>query len=251
MKLLKLVWLNGPFYVILLIFTLAAVPLLLLFVACQAPFVSHRRVMRLARRALRWYGFVVIRLLAFPFVRIRYEDRTNGRAPSPAVVVCNHRSSSDPFLMAALPLDEFVQIVNTWPFRLPIWGLGARLAEYLNINEMPVAEFFDRAGRLLRDGVTLIAFPEGTRSRTLAMGPFHGAIFRLAMQAKAPIVPVCISGNERTPRRGTMLLCPALIRLRQLPALTWDEYRDLTPFQLKNMVRDMIARELHVMEGPV
>lgn len=250
MKLLKLIWLNGPFYVILVLFSLVAIPILSLFVTCQAPFISYRRITRLVRRAVRWYGFVVIYFLPFPFIRVRYEDRTGGRAPDPAVIVCNHRSSSDPFLMAALPQDQIAQIVNKWPLRLPIWGLGARLAEYLSINEMPVEEFFDRAGRLFRDGVTVVAFPEGTRSKGREMGPFHGTIFRMAMQIQAPIVPVCISGNERTPPRGTMVLYPALIRLRQLPALTWDDYKDLTPFQLKNKVRDMIARELNVMEGP-
>lgn len=250
MKLLKLIWLNGPFYIMLVLFSLTAIPLFFLFVACHAPFVPYRRVMRLTRHAVRWYGFTVIYVLPFPFIRVRYEDRTEGRAPEPAVVVCNHRSSSDPFLMAALPQDEIVQIAKKWPFRLPLWGFGARMAEYLSIDDMPVEEFFDRAGRLFREGVTVVAFPEGTRSQGREMGPFHSTIFRMAMQAKAPIIPVCISGNECTPPRGTMMLYPALIRIRQLPALAWDEYKDLTPFQLKNKVRDIIARELDVMEGP-
>ena len=102
---------------------------------------------------------------------------------------------------------------------------------------------------MLADGVSLIVFPEGTRTRTLEMGPFHGSLFRLALETKAPIIPLCISGNERIPPRGSMVLRPGVIVLRQLPALTWDHYKDLSAFQLKNKVRDLIAHELDVMEG--
>jgi hypothetical protein len=59
---------------------------------------------------------------------------------------------------------------------------------------------------------------------------------------------VCISGNERMPPRGSIVLHPGRIMMRQLPALTWDEYKDLTPFHLKNRVRDLIGRELDLME---
>ena len=248
MSAFKLVWLNVWFHTLLILFSLVAVPVLTLFVGVQAPFVSHRHGMRLFRKAIRWYGFVVIYILPFPLVRVRFEDIASHETSGPYLVVCNHRSSSDPFLMACLPLPEIIQVVNSWTLHLPLWGLGARLSGYLSINEMPVEEFSRRAADLLHAGVSIVAFPEGTRSGGPTMGPFHGAVFRLALQEKVPIVPVCISGNERIPARGTMLLRPGRITLRRLPALTWADYGDLTPFQLKNKVHDMIDRELKVME---
>jgi 1-acyl-sn-glycerol-3-phosphate acyltransferase len=250
MKFLKLIWLNVWFYTLLVLFTLVAVPALTVFVAVQAPFISHRRAMHLFRKAIRWYGFVVIYILPFPLVRVRYQDHSQDTGPGPYLVVCNHRSSSDPFLMACLPMPEVIQIINTWTLRLPVWGIAARLAGYLSINDMPVEEFFNRTARYLKEGVSMAAFPEGTRSRSLAMGPFHGTVFRLALQEKVPIVPLCISGNERTPPRGTMLLYPGRITLRRLPTLVWEDYKDLTPFQLKNRVHALISRELTAMETP-
>jgi len=248
MNLFKLLWLNITFYILLVLFSFTAIPLLYLFIGCQVPFSSRRRILRLIRKAIVWYGSIVIYRLPRPLIRILYEDHTGGRRPRPAIVVCNHKSSSDPFLMAALPIGEMIQIVNKWPFRLPVWGFGARMANYLSINEMPVENFFAQGGSLLRDGVTLVAFPEGTRARSREMGQFHGTLFRLAIAEKAPIIPVCICGNERTPPRGTMLLNPAVVRIRQLPALTWDDYKDMNPFQLKNHVRNIIAGELDTME---
>lgn len=240
--------LNLIFYPLLILFSLAAVPVLALFIAVQAPFVGHRRAMRLFRRVIRWYGFVVIYILPFPFVRVRFENHCGCIVPDPCIVICNHRSSSDPFLMAVLTLDQAVQVVNTWPFKLPLWGPMARWAGYLSVNQMSPEEFFTRASLLFREGVSLIAFPEGTRSRDGAVGPFHGTLFRLALETRIPIVPLCISGNEQIPPRGSMILRPGRIILRSLPPVTWNEYKDLSPFQLKNKVREIISRELAAMK---
>ena len=204
--------------------------------------------MRRFRRAISWYGYVIIHILPAPLVSVRYEDRSRAGEPGPHVFVCNHRSTSDPFLMACLP-HECVQVVNDWPMRLPALGPIARLAGYLSIKEMTVDEFLARAGRLLQEGTSIIAFPEGTRSRALDVGTFHGTVFRLALQARVPLVPICITGNERTPTPGSPWLHPARITLRRLPALLWDEYKDLSPFQLKQRVRDIIALELTGMEA--
>lgn len=245
---LKKLVLNLSFYTLLIPFSLVAVPVLALFIAVQAPFVGHLGAMRLFRRAIRWYGFVVIYLLPRPLVRVRFENHSGGPIPDPSIVICNHRSSSDPFLMAVLPLDQAVQVVNTWPFRLPLWGPMAKWAGYLGVNDMPVEEFFGRASAMLKQGVSVIAFPEGTRTRTMEVGPFHGTLFRLALETRAPILPLCILGSERVPPRGTMVLNPGPVVLRSLPPVTWDQYKDLTAFQLKNKVRELIARELVVME---
>jgi 1-acyl-sn-glycerol-3-phosphate acyltransferase len=107
----------------------------------------------------------------------------------------------------------------------------------------------DRAGRLLQEGASLAAFPEGTRSGSRQMGSFHGTVFRLALRERVPIVPVCIAGNERMPRRGTAMLEPGRVRVRSLPAVAWEEYKNLTPFQLKQRIREIIQGELDRMEA--
>jgi 1-acyl-sn-glycerol-3-phosphate acyltransferase len=149
--------------------------------------------------------------------------------------------------MCVLP-HECVQIVNTWPFRIPVLGFYARMSGYLNIKNMPPELFFERAGKLLHEKVSIIFFPEGTRSGGRQMGNFHGSAFRLAVMTGMPIVPLCISGNENIPPRGSLLLRPGTIRVRRLPAITWNEYKDLNVFSLKNKVRDRISRELQRME---
>lgn len=244
---MKRLWLNLQFYTLFFTFSAIAIPALSLLVAFMSLFISHRRAMRRFRRALSWYGWVIDRILPYPLVRIVYERAPEERLSVPCIYVCNHRSASDPFLMGLLS-GEIVQIANIWPFRLPVLGFFARRAGYLSVNEMPVEEFYAKAGRLLADGVSLVAFPEGTRAAAGRVGPFYSAVFRLAMQCRTPIVPLCINGNARIPPRGTGWLDPGVIRIRRLAAIRPETYQDWSAFHLKMHVRDRMVAELAAME---
>src|SRR3990172_5847095 len=143
MKRLCQTGLNFLFDGLFLAFSLVGIPVLALFVACLSPFLSRRQVLRRVRRAISWYGKVVIFILPFPWIRVRYRDFGKDDGPGPFLYVCNHRSSSDPFMMACLP-GECVQVVNIWPFRLPALGLAAKLAGYLSVRQMPPELFMSR-----------------------------------------------------------------------------------------------------------
>lgn len=235
------------FYPALGLYTLVATPVLALDVALRAPFCTHRDSMRRFRLRIATYGYGIIRGLARPAVRTIYEAAP--RDPARAkIIVANHVAASDPFLIAFVP-EEGVQVVNRWPFRLPIWGRFARWAGYLSIRELSPEAFEAQAAQLLAEGVSIVAFPEGTRAGAGPMGPFHGAMFRLALATRVPLVPMCIVGNERTPARGTLVLEPATVRIRCLPEIPWEAYRDMTPFQLKNHVRDLMQNEVNRMRA--
>ncbi|HUI45017.1 MAG TPA: lysophospholipid acyltransferase family protein [Nitrospirota bacterium] len=244
---LKLYLLNLYFYMLFLLASAIAILVLTLGVACTRPFSSHRRTMKRFRRAISWYG-KLITALPWPFIKLRYEDHAKNNAGEPYIFVCNHRSASDAFLMCVLP-HECVQIVNVWPFRIPVIGMYAKLSGYLNIRMMSHEEFIETAGTLLNQGVSIIFFPEGTRSASRQMGSFHSAAFRLALDTKAAVVPLCISGNENIPPKGSMMLRPGTIRVRRLSAITWNEYKDLNAYAFKNQVWNIIDRELVKMEG--
>jgi 1-acyl-sn-glycerol-3-phosphate acyltransferase len=83
------------------------------------------------------------------------------------------------------------------------------------------------------------------------MGSFHGSAFRLALETKASIVPICITGSENIPPKGSPLLRSGMIVIRRLPAIVWDEYKDLNAFALKNRVWKIMDLELSTMESRV
>ncbi len=247
MRVLRFLYLNVTFYFYLFIFSLVVIPALTVFIAFCRFFRSYRFTLKRLRRAMSWYGAVIIRVLPFPLVRVKYTRKALLNPKGPYVFICNHRSSSDPFLMAVLPF-ECVQVVNIWPFRLPVWGLIARIAGYLSVREMPFEDFSARTTKLLREGVSIVAFPEGTRSRDKSVGQFHGAIFRVALKTKTPIVPLCITGNETIPPIGSIFLRPGVVKIHQLKPLLWEDYGAIDPFKLKKDVREMIVNEVVAME---
>lgn len=241
-----LFFLNLYFYIVYLIFSMISIPVLIIFVGFISLFAPKRFVMKRFRRSISWYGKGVTSVF-FPFIRLRYEDHSKNKSEEPHIFVSNHRSASDAFLMCVLP-HEAVQVVNIWPFRIPVLGFFARLAGYLNIRTMSHELFLEKAMKLLEEKVSIIFFPEGTRSGSKQVGNFHGSAFRLALSSKASIVPLCITGNENMLPKGSWLLRPGTIIVRRLPAIEWQDYRDMNVFSLKNMVRDIISRELSLME---
>ncbi len=243
----KIFFLNLYFYTLFIVYSAVCIPLLVLVVALSSLFMNQRGTMKRFRRCISWWGRGIT-LIPFPFIKIRYEDHSKGDADEPYIFVCNHRSASDAFLMSVLP-HEAVQVVNIWPFRIPVLGFFARRAGYLNIRRMQPEDFFEKAAGLLGERISIIFFPEGTRQAGAKPGHFHGAAFRLALKSRAPIVPLCISGNENIPPRGSLLLRPGTIRIRRLPAITWTDYKEMTIFSLKNRVREIIGNELSLMES--
>ncbi|MBI5056068.1 MAG: 1-acyl-sn-glycerol-3-phosphate acyltransferase [Nitrospirae bacterium] len=230
-----------------MIFSIIAIPVLIIFVTLISLVAPKRYVMKRFRRAISWYGKGMV-LVPFPFIRVRYEDHSKGSLQGPYIFVSNHRSASDAFLMSVLP-HEAIQVVNIWPFRIPVLGFFARFAGYLNIRMMDHELFLEKAAKVLEDKVSIIFFPEGTRSTGREMGSFHGSAFRLALQTNASLVPICITGNENTPPKGSWLMRPVTIKIRRLPAIQPQDYKGANVFTLKNRVREIMRQELASMEG--
>ena len=242
-----LVLLNIYLYFVFFIYSAVSIPLLVLVIAVMSLALTQRQTMYRIRRAIGWWGRGIT-LVPFPFIKVCYEDQSHENTGESYVYVCNHRSFSDGFLMSVLPI-EGVQVVNIWPFKIPVIGFFAKLAGYLNIKMMESKEFFEMAIDLLKDNVSIIFFPEGTRSASKKMGNFHGAAFRLALQSRAAIAPLCISGNENIPPKGSLMFRPGTIRIRRLPAIEWKDYKDMDVFSLKNRVREIMDNELLLMEN--
>jgi 1-acyl-sn-glycerol-3-phosphate acyltransferase len=238
----SILWLNVVFWLATLLVTAAfmivGTPYVCLFLLITR---SRRRTKRVIRRSISYYGASVIRC-CWPVVRVRYVDHAPDDKP-PFVFISNHRSTADPFIMACLPF-ECIQMQKSWTSRIPVLGFVAGIAGYLRVLEMPHDTVMELGLKLLADGVSIIAFPEGTRVQSQQLGSFHGSAFRLAQQAGVKIVPLAISGSDNIHRRGAMLLHPGQIVLSKLPSLTQQQYEDISAFKLKTMVREKLRQHL-------
>ncbi len=229
-----------------LVYTSVFACLLVYALAVLLPYVI---VLLLPRRlSTHWMRFLALhmgRLVIYgalrPFVRVRYEDTSGGGAPG--FYVFNHRAASDAFLVAALG-REVIQLVNGWPMKLPFFGYNAKRCGYLDTTKTPLEAYPALIGDLLKQGVSVVVFPEGTRSGARQMNPFHSGIFKLAMDLKAPIYPCCIAGNERFPDRRFRFHRAHEIRISCLPPIQPEAYAEIpSAYVLKKRVHARIAEE--------
>jgi 1-acyl-sn-glycerol-3-phosphate acyltransferase len=188
-----------------------------------------------------YYGLWVLFWIFKVWGKLKYTD-TRPEERTPGIFIANHRSASDAFLMAVLRRD-LLQVVSAWPSKLPFWGFFAKRGGYLNIDRLSFEEFCSEACRELALGVCIVSFPEGTRSGSKEMKQFHSGIFRVALEAKCPIYPLCIIGNENMPDRN-FKMHDGKIRIFKLPQLVYDEYKDMSAFALKKHVRDLLQKKM-------
>ncbi|MCK5311841.1 MAG: 1-acyl-sn-glycerol-3-phosphate acyltransferase [Desulfobacteraceae bacterium] len=231
---------NLLLYLIVILFTITIFLVFVIVLLLIRILGSKRLAQKILRFVSTWYGRIIIYGFARLLVKTKFIDSSEGKnAKDPCIYISNHRSASDAFLMGVLP-GEWVEVVNLWPFKIPIIGLCARLAGHLSVRSMSFDDFSKECEKLFSQKVSIIGFPEGTRSTSSKMGQFHSSLFRVAKKNKLKIVPVCILGNGDKPKRGSFKINPGNIEIHKLPAIDYNEYINFNSFELKNHVRNLM-----------
>jgi 1-acyl-sn-glycerol-3-phosphate acyltransferase len=155
------------------------------------------RSSRLPQKVARLWG----RLLLFMGgVRLAVEGREHINPGRPYIFAANHQSQFDIFaLLAAVPVP-FSWLAKEELFRIPLLGPAMKGAGYIPINRTDRRAAFasiDEAAARVREGTSIVIFPEGTRSLDGKLKTFKKGGFFLAIKSRQPVVPVSISGSFR------------------------------------------------------
>lgn len=210
-------------------------------------FLPVRIRQKFVRILLLWFGLLTIHGAWRPFFRVSFKD-LSGSPLTPGVVAVNHRAATDAFLVAMLH-SSCAQTVNGWPMRTPIIGTVAYLAGYLNITNWSFEKLRSRAETIIKSGDVIVSFPEGTRSESKEMNPFHSGIFQLALELNLPVHILCIAGNEFMPDRKFRFRCFRKVLTRRIVSLSAEEVQNCgTAFALKKTVFRMMKEELARMD---
>lgn len=137
---------------------------------------------------------------------MRIRVTVTGTAQLPAdgrfLLVSNHRSNFDPLVTwYALRHSQLAFISKPENFSIPFFGRLIRKCCFMPIdreNPREAVKTIRQAAALLEaDAVSVAVYPEGTRSKTCELLPFHNGVFKIAQKAHVPIVVAAVSGTEK------------------------------------------------------
>jgi 1-acyl-sn-glycerol-3-phosphate acyltransferase len=131
------------------------------------------------------------------------------------VFVANHQSFYDiPILFWSLPHQlRIIAKESLGKFPVIGWHLSRTGHMLVDRSRPDRAKIFGWAGRLMSNGLSLILFPEGTRSRDGRVGKFKAGTFFLALDANLRVVPLSIVGSRHVMLKGRVATYPGRVKL--------------------------------------
>ncbi len=219
---------------------LLALPIQVVLFALSFPFDRNRVI---AGRFSRLAAVAVTR--TFPPWRLRVEGSwpPGQRA---YVVVANHQSLLDILLLSKLP-REMKWIAKESLFKVPWVGWIFRISGDISVrrgDSESGGAALAKARRYLERGMSVMIFPEGTRSVSAKLLPFKSGAFRLAIEAGVPILPVAVHGTAHGMPKGGPWVRPCRAYARILEPIPTAGLRVEDLGRLKDEVRRRIAAAL-------
>ncbi len=234
--------LSPLFWLFIVVSSIVLFPVALLIWAVTAPF--DRRLVLLHRFTCFWaslYSWLN------PAWRVRIEGREKIRPGVPYVMVANHQSLLDVFVLFRL-FAHFKWVAKIELFRIPCIGWNMRLNRYVQLrrgDRASIAEMMRACERTLAEGSPIMMFPEGTRSASGRLQAFKHGAFSLALRAGVPLLPIVVEGTAHAlPKRGLVLQGRHAIRIRVLDEIPYASFAGMPVEALTEAVRRRIAAEL-------
>ncbi|KAK4439801.1 1-acyl-sn-glycerol-3-phosphate acyltransferase [Sesamum alatum] len=220
------------------------------------------------------WGVIMVVLLPWPYQRIRQGNiygHVTGKmlmwilgnpitiqgteySDERAIYISNHASPIDIFLIMWLTPTGTVGIAKKEIIFYPLFGQLYVLANHLRIDrsnpKAAIESMKEAADAVVKNNLSLIIFPEGTRSKNGRLLPFKKGFVHLALQTRRPIVPIILTGTHRAWRKGSLHVRPTPLTVRYLPPIRTDDW---TPDKVEDyvkLVHDVYAKNLPDSQRP-
>lgn len=205
---------------------------------------------RRAGRFLHACGRLVTRLR--PSWRVRVEGTVPTSAEGAFILVANHQSHTDIPVICHLPLG-FKWVAKKELFSIPVVGWMFGMSGQIGVDRKDSragAKALIRAAHYLKQGMPVLFFPEGTRSRDGSLLRFQDGPFRLALKTGIPVLPVVIEGTGALLPRNTLRFTDASeFTVRVLAPVSTGGGEWPSAAALRDEVRALMQAELDHIRG--
>jgi 1-acyl-sn-glycerol-3-phosphate acyltransferase len=193
--------------IILATFVLLGIPASLVFIPWC---LITGDVMPLYRAAM----FIVRLAFRLAGIRVEVQGKEGIPAGKACIFMANHVSNLDPPVLAPVLPGRTSALLKRSLMSIPVLGYGMKLGRFVPVDRDGTVESAQEgvrtARQVLADGIHLMTFVEGTRSRDGRMLPFKKGPFYLALESGAPCIPVSIWGTESMMRKGSLRIRPGV-----------------------------------------
>ena len=186
-------------------------------------------------------------------VRLRVNSDDSFMGDCPVIFASNHASQMDiPLLYKALPV-EFRFLVKKELFKVPLLGFAMKKAGYIPIdrkNSRAAVKSMKEAAQRLKNGASIVIFPEGTRSVDGNLQPFKEGGFMLAIKSQRPVVPVAIKGSHEILPKGKIFARPGEVEVQiGKPIYCSSKGGRLSRSEIAKTTHERIEEMLEDMQG--
>ena len=195
---------------------------------------SHKVAALWSRLICRWNG-----------IKVEVSGKENILVDQPQIFIANHQGYYDIFTLAGYLTVQLRWVSKAVLFRVPFMGWAMRAAGYIPVernNRKQSYQAFLNTLEAIKEGSSVVIFPEGTRSEDGNIGIFKKGSQLLAQRAKVPMVPVAIIGTRDIIRKGSMLFHPGTVRIIISPCIALEEKDAKKGDEILQEIRTMICK---------
>jgi 1-acyl-sn-glycerol-3-phosphate acyltransferase len=171
---------------------------------------------------MKWFHKVVSLfmksvLYTNPYLIKRVKNVGNQTFENPAIIIANHMSFLD-ILAVGMLHPKIVFLVNDWVYNSPVFGKAVQAAGFYPVSS-GIEKGVSHLEEKVKQGYSLMIFPEGTRSPNNKMRRFHKGAFYLMEQLNLDVIPVLIHGNSEVNPKGSALIRNGNITVKILDSI--------------------------------
>lgn len=180
-------------------------------------------------------------------VRVKVTGMENIDPDKPYVYLANHQSMYDIWAILGCFPPVIKWFAKQELFKIPLIGRAMAKTGYLSVDRAQPREAMKalkEAAQTIKNGSSVVIFPEGTRTHDGHLQPFKKGGFVLAIEAGVPIVPVVIRNSWHILPGRSLIVHPQKVVLQVLPPIEIKDYNRKQAEELMNKVYDIFYREL-------